>query len=174
VSVVEWKPKDAKGLRGVDPQDIMQRVAEGELIRDIAKDYGVSRSAVSHYIADHTDKKAWSAVREQSIYARLEQAAAELQSITEQVTRTTKNPDTDEVEKLDLGRAQLTLACAREAARFWQWRAEKEFGHIFQTKPSTAVNIGGNELSVQLVSYAAPDALPASTQAIDSPEQSTD
>jgi transposase len=170
-AVTEWKPKDAKGLRGVDPQDIMQRVAEGELIRDIAKDYGVSRSAVSHYIADHTDKKAWLAVREQSIYARLEQAAAELQSITEQVTKT---PDPDSAERLDLGRAQLTLACAREAARFWQWRAEKEFGHIFQTKPSTAVNIGGNELSVQLVSYAAPAALPVSTQAIDTTEQSTE
>jgi hypothetical protein len=171
MSVVEWKPKDAKGLRGVDPQDIMQRVAEGELIRDIAKDYGVSRSAVSHYIASHTDKKDWNAVREHSIYARLERAAAELQSITDQVT----NQDKDSAERLDLGRAQLTLACARENARLWQWRAEREFSHIFQAKPSTAVNINGNgELNVQLVSYAAPATLPASTQAIDTTEQSSE
>ena len=134
-----WTPTDTKGLTGVDPQVIMQRVAEGELLREIAKDYGVSRSAVSHYIAKHAERQQWMQVREHSIAARLEQAQAELEQA----------PD------------QLTLARAREVARLWMWRAEREFGHIYQAKPQTAVQINGGEggMQVQIVSYADNNAL---------------
>jgi len=126
-------PSDIHGLRGVDPQVIMQRVAEGELLREIAKDYGVSRSAVSHYIAQHAPKEQWAQVRETSIAARLEQSAEDME----------RAPD------------QLTLARARESARLWMWRAERELPHLYGAKPSTAIQVNGSDgMSVQIVSYA--------------------
>jgi hypothetical protein len=115
-----FTPPDLHGLRGVDPQIIMQRVAEGELLRDIAKDYGVSRAAVSMHIARHGNAEAWKIVREQSIAARLEGAIAE----------------TDQADDV------VTLARARDKARLWMWRAERELPHLYGVRQQITHDIG--------------------------------
>jgi hypothetical protein len=145
----KYTPRSYDKLVGVDPQIILDRVAKGELLREIAEDYGCSRSAVSMFIGREVPKEEWMAIREESIAARIENSTQQIEQATD----------------------QLSLARAREAARLWMWRAEREFGHIYQAKPSTAVQINGQEgMSVQIVSYAAPDSTPQLTQAIDSTE----
>ena len=119
-SRLPWTPTDARGLSGVDPQVIMQRVAEGELLRDIAKDYGVSRSAVSHHIAKHVPADGWKQVREASIAARLEQSC----------------------EAMEVAHDALTLARARESARLWMWRAERELPHLYGQRTQVTHEVG--------------------------------
>lgn len=115
-----FTPADINGLRGVDPNIIMQRVAEGELLRDIAKDYGVSRTAVSMHITRHGNSEAWKVVREQSIAARLEGAIAETDEATDVVT----------------------LARARDKAKLWMWRAERELPHLYGQRQQITHDIG--------------------------------
>lgn len=116
----DWTPTDARGLVGVDPQIIMQRVANGDLLRDIAKDYGVSRVAVSMHIARHGNKEHWQVVREQSIAARLEAA----------------------IEETDQADDVVTLARARDKAKLWMWRAEREHPHRWGQRTQTTIDVG--------------------------------
>jgi hypothetical protein len=145
----KYTPRSIDKLVGVDPQIILDRVAKGELLREIAEDYGCTRSAVSMFIGREVPKEQWTQVREESIAARIESSTQQIEQAAD----------------------QLSLARAREAARLWMWRAEREFGHIYQSKPSTAVQINGQEgMNVQIVSYAAPSDVPQLTQPIDSTE----
>jgi hypothetical protein len=145
----KYTPRSYDKLVGVDPQIILDRVAKGELLREIAEDYGCSRPAVSLFIARSVQKEEYAAVREECIAARLEESTKQIEQAAD----------------------QLTLARAREAARLWMWRAERELPHIYASKPSTAVQINGQEgMSVQIVSYAAPDSTPQLTQHIDTQE----
>jgi hypothetical protein len=139
IAVAEsWQPTDANGLTGVDPQVILQRYAEGELLRDIAKDYGVSRSAVSHYIARHVPKLAWMDVRKHSMAARLEESIHEMRQAQDGVT----------------------LARAREEFNAWRWRAERELPDLYAARPQTAIQVNGaGDLQVNVVSYATHDAV---------------
>jgi hypothetical protein len=74
----------------------------------------------------------WLAVKEHGIAARLEQSTIDIENAAD----------------------QLELSRAREAARIWMWRAEREHAR-WAAKPQTAVNIAGSEGAViQIVSYA--------------------
>jgi predicted transcriptional regulator len=141
-----FTPRDTQKLRGVDPQDIIQRVAEGELVRDVAKDYGVTRSAVSHYIRRHVPKDTWDAVREQSIAARLEQSIADMDTATAYLEgKITIDDETGQEQGLSkdaLARANITLACAREKAKLWMWRAERELPHLYGQRTQVTHDIG--------------------------------
>lgn len=100
-----YVPSDTGKLAGVRPETILQRIADGDLLRQVAKDYGCTRSAVSHYIRAHVPADIWQDVRQLSIAARLDRSADELESAAD----------------------PLTLARARESLRLWMWRAEREF-----------------------------------------------
>lgn len=131
-AIVEFKPSTVAKLASVDPKVILERVAAGDMLREIAKDYGVTQPAVSHYIKAHVDPDVWRRVRDMSIAARLEKTAEDLERADD----------------------PLMLARARESARLWMWRAEREHGHIYQTKPAAEINLQGKDMSVQIVSYS--------------------
>ena len=142
----KYTPRSYDKLVGVDPQSILDRVAQGELLRDIAEDYGCTRPAVSMFIARSVDAEAWAMTREQSIASRIENSAKEIEQAED----------------------QLTLARAREAARLWMWRAEREHPNLYAARPQTAVQINGQDgMSVQVVSYIAPDQAPKPAQLVD-------
>lgn len=129
----KYTPRSYDKLVGVDPQIILDRVAKGELMRDIALDYDCVVQTVSEYVKRTVDSETWAQVREHSIHARLEQSSHEIAQAAD----------------------QLELARAREQARLWMWRAEREFPHLYATRAQTAVQINGNgEMQVQIVSYA--------------------
>ncbi len=113
------------------------------MLRDIAKDYGVSRTATSMHIARHADRDAWAEAKKMSAAARLEASEAEM----------------------GLAADAVTLARAREIASHRRWRAEREHPDVYASKPQTAVNINGNDgMSVQIVSYASPPSLPSTDE----------
>lgn len=158
-TVPSWAPADLNGLRGVDPQVIMERVAEGELLRDIAKDYGVSRAAVSVHIMRHADKEQWIEVKRLSAAARLELTESEFEAADDTVT----------------------LARVRDAAQHRRWRAEREHPEVYAAKPTTAVQINGDSMSVQVVSFASNTASPQSSSSttdnrriIETPDEQAD
>ena len=128
----QYAHRDLPKLAGADPQDILDQVADGALLRDIAASLGVGQPAISNYMARHVSKNVWNEVREQSMEARLEKAE---QMLTD--------------ERSDA----VMLARAREAARLWMWRAEREFPHRWGARPTTAVQVNAGESGVQLVVY---------------------
>ena len=135
VAQCEYAPKDMPLLAGASLQTILDKIADGALLRDIGAEYGVGRTAVSMYISRHARKADYATVREQSMEARLDKAEEML---------TDENAD------------QVTLARAREAARLWMWRAEREFPHRWASRPTTAVQVNAGDGGVQLVVYGAP------------------
>jgi hypothetical protein len=133
-------------LVGVDPQIILDRVAQGDMLREIAADYGCVPQTVSMFILRHVEPDVWNEVKEQSIHARLEKSAEAMETA----------PD------------QLELARARESARLWMWRAEREHPHRWGSKPSTAVQINGQDgMSVQIVSYSRNNSTENAVESID-------
>ena len=124
----EYRPRDAGKLSQANPQDILDRIAAGELQRDIAKEYGVTRQAVGWYISKTVPDGVWKQVKRQSIDARLEQAAAEMEAADD----------------------ALALARAREAGRLWMWRAEREHPDIWGAKQQVDMRIEQVDLGDRL------------------------
>jgi hypothetical protein len=118
--VTGFTPSSAPKISQANPQDILDRVAAGELLRDIAKDYGCSQPAVSWFISKRVPKETWAQVREQSIAARLEQSTHDM----------------------DVAQDALMLARARESARLWMWRAERELPHLYGQRQQITHDIG--------------------------------
>lgn len=130
-SVKKYTPRSYDKLVTVDPQIIIDRVAQGDLLREIAKDYGCAFQTVSEFIKRNVDPKVWASVREHSVAARLEKSTEQIETA----------PD------------QLELARARESARLWMWRAERELPHLYGIQKQQ-LNISGNQVRVEIVDFA--------------------
>lgn len=128
----EYRPKDAGKLAGVDPQTIIDRIAAGALQREIAAEYGVTQPAIHFHITKHTDPDVWDQARKRSIASRLEKA----------------------VEDMEVAADPLMLARARESARLWMWRAEREHPDTWGQRPTTAIQVNGDGLQVNVASYS--------------------
>jgi transcriptional regulator with XRE-family HTH domain len=139
-------------LANVEPGAFLEMLYSGKSLRDIAKKLKVSRQAIHAWMLREAGE-----TYHEAITAALVQRVA------------------DADERLDTAADAVDIARAREQARFARMDLERRRPGLYGQRPSTAVNINGSgELNVQLVSYAAPATLPASTQAIDTTEQSTE
>ena len=116
----KYTPRSYDKLVGVDPQVILDRIAKGELMRHIAEDYGCVVQTVSEYVKRNVDSETWAQVREHSIASRLEQSSHEIEQAQD----------------------QLELARAREQARLWMWRAERELPHLYGQRTQITHEIG--------------------------------
>lgn len=83
-------------------EQIIQRLAAGQDLRQIAPDLGVSSAAISQYLAKDP---AYRAAREQGIAQKIEECEEEIKTASD----------------------ALNLARARERFRVVSWRAEREF-----------------------------------------------
>lgn len=122
-------------LATVDKQSILERIAAGEYVPAIAESIGVSKQALAQSLA-RWDRDAYLAARETAAEIRLDEAAMAIEA----------------------ARDQVDLARARERFRAVAWRAEREHPARWGTRPATAIQVNGADgMSVQIVSYAAPD-----------------
>ena len=107
---------------------ILARLAQGDLVRDIAQDLGINRVSISQALAKDPDYKA---AQIEAVEARLEQAEADLRAAH---------------DGLSLGKHRELLSHAR-------WRAAVTVPHIYAPpKQSVQVNSDG-PTSIQIVSY---------------------
>jgi hypothetical protein len=127
-SPAEYRPSSGRKLVGIDPQVILDRIAAGALQREIAAELGVERPAISWYIAKHVDPARWATVKRESIQSRLEQSARDM----------------------DAAGDALTLARARESARLWMWRAEREHPDVWGAKQQVDMRVATVDLSDRL------------------------
>jgi hypothetical protein len=138
-----FTPATIHKLANADPQVILDRIAAGELLREIADEFGCSQPAVSQFIAKRVPKAVWARVRELSIAARLERSTQEMEQAED----------------------QLMLARARESARLWMWRAERELPHLYGQRQQITHEVG-NDLG-DLLREARNRVAAAQTQVID-------
>lgn len=112
-------------------EEILQRLAQGELVRNIAKDLGIHRMSISHVLANDPEYQA--AIAE-ALEARLEMAD----------------------EALERAEDGLSLARAREQHVAARWRAERlnpaKYG---AQKQAVAIQTEG-PAKIMVVSYADP------------------
>lgn len=126
-----YVPADKAKLANVDVQALLDRVAAGELLREIAADYGCSTPAVHYHIQKRVTPEEWADVKQIAMANRLEKSAEDMETAAD----------------------PLNLARARESARLWMWRAERELPAIYGARPTTAVQVNAGEGGVQLVVY---------------------
>lgn len=126
-----YVPADKAKLANVDVQALLDRVAAGELLREIAADYGCSTPAVHYHIQKRVTPEEWADVKQIAMANRLEKSAEDMETAAD----------------------PLNLARARESARLWMWRAERELPAIYGARPTTAVQVNTGEGGVQLVVY---------------------
>jgi transcriptional regulator with XRE-family HTH domain len=102
-------------------EEIIERLAKGEYLKDIASDLGVSSGAISRVL--HSDPEYMEA-REQGMAEKLDNAHSLLAEITE----------SREIRKEEAGEL-LNLARIREIGiRRLEWRAEREFSSRWGSK----------------------------------------
>lgn len=119
-------------LKKHNPDAILARINAGSSLRQIAAEIGVSNVGL----------RAW-LLRENS-----EQYA---DAITNALTLRVAEAD----EALELAPDAVSIARAREQARFARMDLERRRPGLYGAKPSTAVNINGTDgMNVQIVSYA--------------------
>lgn len=107
---------------------ILERLAKGDLVRDIAADLGVHRVVISQTLAADP---AYKAAQLESIEARLEQAETDLREAN---------------DGLSLGRSRELLSHAR-------WRAQVTAPHIY-ARPNTAVQVNSDgPTQVKIISW---------------------
>lgn len=124
----EYLPATGRKLVGIDPQVILDRIAAGALQREIAAELGVERPAISWYIAKHVDPARWATVKRESMHSRLEQSAQDMEGAND----------------------ALTLARARESARLWMWRAEREHPDVWGAKQQIDMRVTTTDLGDRL------------------------
>lgn len=122
---------------------ILDRIAGGDYVPDIAKELGITKQALSQRLRRH-DVEAYAAAREVGMELRLDAGLARLE----------KEADSPE-PNVDLARVMdMTL-------RRLEWRASVEHPHRWGQRPTTAINVGGDGMQVQIVSYAVVPQTPA-------------
>lgn len=126
---------------------ILSRIANGEYQSSIAKDYGVSQSAISQAIRDNPLA---AIAKEVGIEARLDERTRLMENAARDIDDGERAPD-----------AQLILARVKAhetILRRLEWRASVEMPNRWGQRPQTQVNVGGNQVSVAIVSYNQVDA----------------
>ncbi len=97
-------------------EEIIARLTQGELIKDIAADLGVSRQVISRYLANDPD---YQAAFTEALDSRLDQRESELEQAND----------------------QLSLARARELLSHARWRAERLNPSRYGQRPSVAIQV---------------------------------
>lgn len=103
-------------LATVNPDDLIERVSNGEVPSRIATELGVTKAAVYYHLSDHPD---YHKARKTGMAIRLDQAET----------------------KIDCATDQLSLAQGREAFRAIAWRAEHEFPDLWGKQAGISINI---------------------------------
>ena len=112
-------------LKAADPKDVLDRVLNEESTKDIAKSFGVTRSALNQWLLS-TAETEWKAAQVVRAYKRKEEAEDEMDSAED----------------------ALSLARARERLRAAQWDLERVcrriYGqdHVGQVAAAVQINIG--------------------------------
>lgn len=101
-------------LANVNDDDILSRLAQGELASHIAVELGVHKSAIYHRFEDRKDYKQ---AREYGMQVRVEESETEIATAQD----------------------VFTLSRARERFRAVSWRAEREFPHRWGQKQQVTV-----------------------------------
>ena len=99
--------------------EILERVAQGHRLTDIAQSLGVTQPALSKQLAHDPD---YTEARESGLQARMEQWEGELETI---------GPDSP----------QVMLARARELLSHARWRAEREAPHRWGQRNQSHVDV---------------------------------
>ncbi len=111
---------------------ILERIARGDKIADIAKDYGVTQPAISKALLDDPE---WIEARKNGALSRIEHWEKEIENIS---------ADTNQVM---LGRAKEMLSHAR-------WRAEREFPNQWGAQKININVINGVTMDAALANEA--------------------
>ena len=123
-------------LAKLDPKPILQRLYNGESLRQIATDLGVSNVGL----------RAWLLREDRETYHEVITAAL-----------ATRVAEAD--ENLETAADALSIARAREMARFARMDLERRRPALYGQRPSTAIQVNGSgEMQVQIVSFAIQDA----------------
>ena len=105
-------------LKAANAQDVLTRVLNEESTNDIAKSYGVTRSALNYWLIEHCDTE-WKAA---------------------QVVRALKRKE-DSEDEMDTAQDSLTLARAEKRLRAAQWDLERVCRRIYgQDAPPAGAN----------------------------------
>ena len=121
-------------LVDITPDQLIDRVYNGENPSRIATDLGVTKAAVYYHIAQHPE---YVKARQTGMSIRLDDAESEIKD----------SPD------------HLSLSRGREAFRAVAWRAEHEFPAIWGGKPTIELNINQIGEISQALNIAASDLL---------------
>ena len=139
-------------LANIDPTPILERIRAGDSLRQIAADVGVSNVGL----------RAWLLREDREQYADVVTAAL-----------TTRVATADDM--LETASDAVSIARAREMARFARMDLERRRPHLYGQRPTTAIQVSGEGgVSVQIVSYAAPSEAQIETQTIDASSQLVD
>jgi hypothetical protein len=130
-------------------QRILDRLSKGELLTDIAKDYGLTGQAISNRLSDDPEYKA---AREASLECRMDNKERDL-----------------EVLALDPDVSLARIAIQRELLSHARWRAERECKARWG-KESQVININTNASVESLLSNRAADLLNSISPAMDAIE----
>lgn len=95
---------------------IIERLAQGHLVRDIANDLGISRQVITRYLADDPD---YQAAFQIALESRLDDRESELEQASD----------------------QLSLARARELLSHARWRAERLNPSRYGQRPTVAIQV---------------------------------
>jgi len=110
--------------------EIIDRVAQGERLVDIAASFGVTYAALSLVLSKDPE---YISARHSGLEAKLEQRETELENA----------PD------------GLTIARARELLSHARWRAERLNSAVYgQAKQAVQVNAGDGQVQVNIVSWS--------------------
>lgn len=115
----------------LDKTAILDRIAAGEYVPAIAESIGITKQALAQSLA-RFDKTAYLEAREIAAEIRLDEASIAIEN----------------------ARDVIDLARARERFKAVAWRAEREHPNRWAARPATQIAIGGNELTVNVVSYS--------------------
>ena len=123
-------------LKRADPKEVLQRVLNEESTKDIAKSFGVTRSALNQWLLA-TAESEWRAAQIVRAYKRKEDSEDELEDITAKINGS---------DKEERDRLTLALSLAREKLKAAQWDLERVCRRIYGQEAQ--VNVG--QIVVQL------------------------
>jgi transposase len=128
-------------LKAVDPKDVLNRVLNEESTKDIAKDLGVTRSALNQWLLA-TAETEWKTAQVIRAARRKEEAEDQFDTIQAKI---------EAADKEERDRLTLSLSLAREKLKAAQWDLERVCRRIYgQDQPpdnagrlSITLNISG-------------------------------
>jgi len=133
-------------LKSVDPKDVLTRVLNEESTKDIAKDLGVTRSALNQWLLANAETE-WRAAQVIRAVKRKEEAEDRFEEIQERIAG---------ADKEERDRLTLSLSLAREKLKAAQWDLERVCRRIYgQDQPpdnagrlSITLNISGGDATI--------------------------